>query len=483
MPPKLAALDFTVFPSPSLVELQNFNVPSPAQPAAGHLTPPPPQMPQPGRRGAQAHMRALIEATAYPHVSDGSAPPAPDLQQLDADLEQFAAQIAHHSAQAGTGSGPAGGASAHNQVAHRSTELCRALVSSLEAGFSVRGGYSDPAMAAAMHRAGEFLAQTLDGTKKLGANYLTSLARDGGITTATTMLRELIGYAVVHHNTLSESQKTAVAAGIMGFAIVLNLAAMAIQGLKGTGNLRTRTGQGINIALLGVVMFVAHKTSTLATVMPLLVKAIAYSLMRDSTNDFLTMRDARDTSGKPPAALAIVIQSSFYVAVNIIVNYLQGSAVSISGPAAAANGLALKHALLPMLAFSAFNGVAEGADGANFSHIIAYQQSRARRLAGGQPADGRKGATDVDLKVKLRVPTWSQYLDKVSGPMTGRASAFTVIYGMIGALSQVPMSDDKRVHFMNCMIGLAIGSFVGIFVAGFSTSTPAPRQVVDPSPV
>lgn len=427
-------------------------------------------------------MRALVEANASFSAQRDGAPPMPNLQQINARLEQFAAHVDAAAMQVSV-SQDTPDMPAQELTRQRSAELCQEVVSTLVSALRAEGEPADPALAALVHRSGALLSGTLAEAKAIGANYAISFARDGGITTATTMLRELIGYAVVRHSTLSESQKAAIAAGIMGFAIVLNLAAMATHAVKGIGNRRTRLAQSINIGLLGVVMYVAHKTNILAGVMPLLVKAIAYSLLRDTANDFITMNDVRNTSGKPPGALAILIQMPLYAAVSIIVNYLQGSPGAVSGPAAAAKGLALKHALLPMLGFSAFNGLGEGVDGSNFSHAIAYEQSRARRLAGSADADGRKSGADVDLRVKLRVPTWSQYTDKVAGAMTGRASAFTVIYGLIGALSQVPMSDQQRNHFMNCMVGLAIGGFVAIFASSFSTSARAPRPAADPSPV
>ncbi len=316
----------------------------------------------------------------------------------------------------------------------------------------------------------------LEGLQKGGLNYLNAMLRDGGVTTVATFLRELIGYAMANSSGMSESHKLAVSSTIMGLTMFMNLGAMARQYQDGTGNGRTRSYQALNVGLLALATGVAAKTDTLAGAAPLLFKGGSYCVVRDTLNAFFTQSDARDQHGQPPSHRVAALHAVLVAAIGMAVNWGQSAEHVISGTGAASAQKALVSALGSIGLYSLLNGAGEALDGGTLPYLQAADE-HVRPPAASAEETRRQGPGDVKLEVKAGVPTWGQYLDKVNGTMTGRASIFATLYGLVGAIDSLkPQNPTDAANFMNATLGLMLGAFCPIFIGSVSTSPAPPRE-------
>lgn len=312
----------------------------------------------------------------------------------------------------------------------------------------------------------------------VGANYVTSLGRDGTITAMSTFARELIGYGVENWDKLTDERRVALSYAVMAMAIGLNTYSMARQHFKGTANNTTRVSQATNLALIIMALTLAAKTNTLGGVSSLLVKGLIYSIVRDSANTFVLLNDAMDTSGKPPNLKSMFSNVSTYTTVSTIVNYLQSLPGVNSGTSDQASALGLGKAIKGIIPFALANALGEGADGVHLPYWQAlYDSKRSGVDAGGQPKEPRRNASDVVMVTKWRVPSMEQYLDKVTGLMNGRIAFFMVAYGLVGVINNAGIKNPAAaMAFSNVMLGFITGAFCPIFGGGAATSSPRPRH-------
>lgn len=312
----------------------------------------------------------------------------------------------------------------------------------------------------------------------VGANYLTSLGRDGTITAMSTFARELVGYGVENWDKMTDERKVALSYSVMAMAIGLNAYSAARQHFKGTANNTTRVSQATNLVLMTMAMVLAAKTNTLGSASSLLVKGFVYSIIRDSANTFVLLNDAMDTSNKPPNLKSMFSNVSTYTAVSTAVNYLQSLPGVNSGTSSLATSLGLGKAIKGIIPFALANALGEGADGVHLPYWQAFYDSKRKGVdAQGAPKEPRRKPSDVVMVTKWRVPSMEQYLDKVSGLMNGRIAFFMVAYGLANIINNAGIKNPAAaLAFSNVMLGFITGAFCPIFGGGAATSPARPRR-------
>lgn len=309
------------------------------------------------------------------------------------------------------------------------------------------------------------------------SNFLTSLKRDGSITTAWTFARELIGYGVQNWSALTPERRVALSYSMFAISLALNAASMARQHLNKTANNTTRVSQMINFALVGMTMILAEKRGVMSDIAPLLTKAMFYSIGRDSTNTFFPMGDILNPEDKPPAVKATLTNVMSYSLVSTAVNFLQSIPGVFSGTSDAAASMGLAKAMLRFIPFSAANGWGEATDGIELPYIQAMYQNLlppANELGVKEPLRKR---SQVVMETKWGVPDLETYLDKVTGLMNGRIAFFMVAYGILGVINKVPLGNAiNSMVLANFLLGFITGGYCPPFAGGASTS-PRPIKI------
>ncbi|WP_321884863.1 hypothetical protein [Paraburkholderia bannensis] len=332
--------------------------------------------------------------------------------------------------------------------------------------------------------------------KRAAVTFASALCRDGGITAASTLVRELVGQqAAKMLNEASVPVKASVSGVVIGSVVLLNALAAYRQNRSGQANGWTRNSQMANVGMLTGASAVALSTGSFGKAAPLLVKAGVYSLARDTLNLMVRLDDHRQ-AGDGPNRNAVAMNTVAYGLNQFFVNILQSLPFSHSGTSAAAQAKSAKEALGALGAFSAFNGVGETMDALFYPGLTAFfdEYDKTAGLLGGV-CEGVQAALGLEITPALHAPfgrdTLNEALntdkiagvsrndvwDKVTGPVVGRLSLFVTLFTLIDTINKagpaLKLSPKDAELMGNGLAALAIAFMFPAFVGSASAS---PRQ-------
>ncbi|TSD82781.1 hypothetical protein FFK22_041295 [Mycobacterium sp. KBS0706] len=324
-------------------------------------------------------------------------------------------------------------------------------------------------------------------------NLLHATAREASITWITTMVRETLGYfAAQKLGGATDRTKVAISSSILALTGILNVVASVRQEAQKKANWTTRTAHASTLALLGGATAIAHKTTGLGSVAPLLIKATGYCLSRDGINLFIRLSSNRDD---PLSLKSIATEVAVYAVNQYIVNELQSSGLSLSGTSDEAQAHSYREIFARLAAFSAANAAGESFDAFVYPALVAFYNE-----IGSGLHESLKAVGEIRLAAKFHLPmgeklvarfpaaegivggvTVSEAADKVLGPMTARQSVFVVLLSLLNLLSKAGaaarFSPEGTTHLVNALAGISLGLLGSVFLGALATSSPPPATI------
>jgi hypothetical protein len=285
-----------------------------------------------------------------------------------------------------------------------------------------------PRVELTLQRLRDHLANNYGGTAE---GWLTNLGNvptfRGPSVFMSTTLRELLGEVAVKglENAPTEA-KLALSGGIIGTAVLLNVAGAVRRSRAGQASVSTHAATAVNLAALSTAAGLIGR-DRLGAAAPLLVKAAAYAGARGILDKSLSL-----SANSPGAVLtwpALLTEVATYALNQMGVNTLQGladfSITSLKGiltsvPASLGN----------LMQYSAANTAGEIVD-----YLVDNSIGAAVKAAGsGRPALDGVSNLRIAAKPQLSHPN---PLDTLLGPGTSRLTALTVLYLIVANLSHM----------------------------------------------
>lgn len=346
------------------------------------------------------------------------------------------------------------------------------------------------------------------------ANLALATVRTGLITCVTTVMRQLIGYAVERSLLLADvpvNQRLifSIASQLLGPA--LNVAGAIRQECQGTATPQSRISRGVMLMLsvgsLIAASQVQPQMAALSAMSGLSVQIASYCLARDLIQAFLPLSDnAPLTLGGTLAADAVYAGMQFGAGVGMDLLAPNSGAGYVRSVAEAARGngdlagiqtrvAAALDTLTPMVGHDLLRGVINGlpeiADDLTRSGISRQIQvnrnisaAHLQALARGQnpteaiaalPAEQTEG---LRLRLGVRCPTPAQIANQFLTTGAMRLSAFEIVLSAAvagsAAMSQLGLSNTEESLAANAVVALMIGAIYPPFVYAHHTKPPSP---------
>ncbi|WP_143523607.1 hypothetical protein [Pararhizobium arenae] len=304
-------------------------------------------------------------------------------------------------------------------------------------------------------------------------NAINAALRDGTITTLTTTVREVIGYAASRHLDRVDRRSQVIASSIiLGGIGLLTVGAMVRQERTGKANALTRSIRGLTIGALGGISVAAWHKEVFASSAPQLVKVVVYAATRDSLNLFLKLLTNR-SDARPTNVKAASFNMIAYTCNQMIVNWLQSFDDVFSGTSTGASKVGIEGAIRPIMKFSAANGLGEFLDAIVYSGLISFfdpAENQHTDPMGESSRAGVAGLSELRLSNSFGLPTWSAVETKVFDTMIPRAAIFSILFVLINVCLKTgeqefeKLSEGERDALVSAIGALSIGLLLPLFL-------------------
>lgn len=335
----------------------------------------------------------------------------------------------------------------------------------------------------------------------LAASVANAALRDGSIVFVSTALREVVGYLV--QRSVSQAaghaagnperlrelahQQSVASAGILAGVAGLNLASLVYNAQRDTGTARSVNSRAFNVAAIGAAGALAYGTGTLGAILPLLVKSVVYTGLRDTGNLFAglsTNRPERPQGANQSNMQANWAEMLIYSVNQFVTNTLQGTGQAFSGTSSAGQAHSLRGLVPHLAAFAGANAAGEIADSVVYPILTSFFDHGGLR---GMQAlhDGIAAASNVRVSSTPNRPTMESAVAQLLGPFTGRTTVFTILYAIAGALSRIHPSHELNENGVNRLTTAIISLLTGVlavpYITALDTREP-PASADEPAP-